>query len=83
VVFSDSGKILKDLMTTATVDRLVHHSIVIELNLPSYHMQATQKSRMYAVSLPIFVLAIVVYAFARRARTRDHLLTKDRAMLFR
>lgn len=46
LVFSDWEKIFKDPMTTAAaIDRLVHHSIVIELNLPSYRMQAAGKSR--------------------------------------
>jgi len=27
-------------MTTATaIDRLVHHSVIIELNVPSYHLE--------------------------------------------
>lgn len=45
LVFSDWEKIFKDPMTTAAaIDRLVHHSIVMELNLPSYRMEAARKS---------------------------------------
>lgn len=44
LVFSDWEKIFKDPMTTAAaIDRLVHHSIVMELNLPSYRMEAARK----------------------------------------
>lgn len=46
LVFSKWEKIFKDPMTTAAViDRLVHHSIILELNLPSYRMEAAKKSQ--------------------------------------
>jgi len=42
--FSKWERIFKDPMTTAAaIDRLVHHSFVVELNLPSYRMEAAQK----------------------------------------
>jgi len=42
--FSKWERIFKDPMTTAAaIDRVVHHSIIIELNLPSYRMEAAQK----------------------------------------
>jgi len=45
LVFSQWEKIFKDPMTTAAaIDRLVHHSIILELNLPSYRMEAAKKS---------------------------------------
>lgn len=35
--FSQWTAIFKDPMTTAaTIDRLVHHSVIVELNVPSY-----------------------------------------------
>jgi hypothetical protein len=38
--FSRWEDIFKDPMTTATaIDRLVHHSVILELNLPSYRVQ--------------------------------------------
>jgi len=38
--FSKWESIFKDPMTTAAaIDRLVHHSIILELNLPSYRME--------------------------------------------
>ena len=38
--FSKWDKIFKDPMTTAAaIDRLVHHSVVLELNLPSYRLE--------------------------------------------
>ena len=37
--FSKWESIFKDAMTTAAaIDRLVHHSVILELNLPSYPM---------------------------------------------
>tara|TARA_B100001971_G_scaffold208610_1_gene230699 strand:- start:340 stop:1080 length:741 start_codon:yes stop_codon:yes gene_type:complete len=41
--FSEWEKIFKDPMTTAAaIDRLVHHSVIIELNLPSYRLSAAK-----------------------------------------
>jgi DNA replication protein DnaC len=38
--FSQWEAIFKDPMTTAAaIDRLVHHSVILELNLPSYRME--------------------------------------------
>src|SRR4029453_7570738 len=38
--FSKWEQIFKDPMTTAAaIDRLVHHSVIIELNLPSYRAE--------------------------------------------
>lgn len=43
--FSKWEQIFKDPMTTAAaIDRLVHHSVILELNLPSYRLEAS-KSR--------------------------------------
>ena len=37
LVFSEWDKIFKDTMTTAAaIDRLVHHSVILELNNKSY-----------------------------------------------
>ena len=42
--FSNWEKIFKDPMTTAAaIDRLVHHSIILELNLPSYRLEQSKK----------------------------------------
>jgi serine/threonine protein kinase len=44
--FSQWEQILKDPMTTAAaIDRLVHHSVIIELNLPSYRAEQAKKSK--------------------------------------
>ena len=41
--FSKWELIFKDPMTTAAaIDRLVHHSIIVELNLPSYRLEAAK-----------------------------------------
>lgn len=46
LVFSEWERIFKDPMTTAAaIDRLVHHSVILELNLPSYRMEAAQKKK--------------------------------------
>jgi DNA replication protein DnaC len=42
--FSEWERIFKDPMTTAAaIDRLVHHSVILELNLPSYRMEKAQE----------------------------------------
>lgn len=44
LVFSQWDKIFKDAMTTAAaIDRLVHHSIILELDGPSYRVQSAKK----------------------------------------
>jgi len=44
--FSKWEEIFKDPMTTAAaIDRLVHHSIILELNISSYRMEQAQKDR--------------------------------------
>lgn len=43
--FSKWEKIFKDPMTTAAaIDRLVHHSIILELNVPSYRLEKSMES---------------------------------------
>ena len=38
--FSKSERIFKEpMMTAAAIDRLVHHSIILELNFPSYRLE--------------------------------------------
>jgi DNA replication protein DnaC len=44
--FSGWESIFKDPMTTAAaIDRLVHHSVILELNVPSYRAEQAKKSR--------------------------------------
>jgi len=31
------------MTTAAAIDRVVHHSVILELNVPSYRMAASQK----------------------------------------
>ena len=48
--FSKWESIFKDAMTTAAaIDRLVHHSVILELNLPSYRVEQAKKSRAATV----------------------------------
>ena len=44
--FSKWEQIFKDPMTTAAaIDRLVHHSVILELNLSSYRLEQSQKTQ--------------------------------------
>ena len=44
--FSKWEQIFKDPMTTAAaIDRLVHHSVILELNVSSYRMAAAKKGK--------------------------------------
>ena len=44
--FSEWEKIFKDPMTTAAaIDRLVHHSMIVELNLKSYRLEHAKKEK--------------------------------------
>lgn len=46
LVFSEWERIFKDPLTTAAaIDRLVHHSVILELNLPSYRMEAAKRQK--------------------------------------
>lgn len=33
------------MTTAAAIDRLVHHSVILELNMPSYRLEAAKKSK--------------------------------------
>ena len=44
LVFSQWDRIFKDPMTTAAaIDRVVHHSVILELNVKSYRAEAAHK----------------------------------------
>ena len=44
--FSKWEAIFKDPMTTAAaIDRLVHHSVILELNMPSYRAEQAKKAK--------------------------------------
>ena len=46
LVFSQWEQIFKDPLTTAAaIDRLVHHHVILEMNLPSYRMAAAQQRK--------------------------------------
>ena len=47
LVFSQWERIFKDPMTTAAaIDRLVHHSVILELNLPSFRMETAKAASL-------------------------------------
>ena len=47
--FSQWTQIFKDPMTTAAaIDRLVHHSVIVELNVPSYRAEAAKRAKAAA-----------------------------------
>ena len=49
--FSKWEAIFKDPMTTAAaIDRLVHHSVILELDVPSYRMEQAQKGMKITVN---------------------------------
>ncbi len=43
LVFSQWGQIFPDKMTAAAVDRVVHHSVVLELNIASYRAEEARR----------------------------------------
>ena len=44
--FSKWETIFKDPMTTAAaIDRMVHHSVILELNIPSYRLEAAKQAK--------------------------------------
>ena len=44
--FSKWEKIFKDpMVTAAAIDRLVHHSVILELNIPSYRMNVAKNKK--------------------------------------
>lgn len=46
LTFSNWEKIFKDPMTTAAaIDRLVHHSIILELNVPSWRLEKSMEQK--------------------------------------
>jgi DNA replication protein DnaC len=46
LAFSQWEQIFKDPMTTAAaIDRLVHHCVILELNVPSYRAEAAKKAK--------------------------------------
>jgi DNA replication protein DnaC len=46
LAFSQWEQIFKDPMTTAAaIDRLVHHSVILEMNVPSYRAESAKRAR--------------------------------------
>jgi DNA replication protein DnaC len=46
LAFSGWESIFKDaMMTAAAIDRLVHHCVILELNVPSYRAEQAKKAR--------------------------------------
>lgn len=51
LAFSKWDQIFKDAMTTAAaIDRLVHHSVILELNVPSYRVETAKQGKLPARS---------------------------------
>jgi hypothetical protein len=52
--FSKWESIFKDPMTTAAaIDRLVHHSVILELNVPSYRLEQAQHTQQTPAEPPV------------------------------
>ena len=43
LVFSEWEKVFANPMAAAAIDRIVHHSVILEFDLPSYRTNAAQK----------------------------------------
>ena len=53
LVFSEWNRIFKDPMTTtAAIDRVVHHSVVLEFDVESYRTEAAKKAAKNKKSEP-------------------------------
>jgi DNA replication protein DnaC len=51
--FSGWEAVFKDAMTTAAaIDRLVHHSVIIEMNVPSYRAEQARKAKQARAAEP-------------------------------
>ena len=45
--FSQWEKIVKDpMMTVAAIDRIVHHSVILELNVSSYRINTAKNRKL-------------------------------------
>ncbi len=52
LAFSGWETIFKDaMMTAAAIDRLVHHCVIVELNVPSYRAEQAKKARQAAATV--------------------------------
>jgi DNA replication protein DnaC len=52
LAFSGWETIFKDaMMTAAAIDRLVHHCVIVELNVPSYRAEQARKARQTATAV--------------------------------
>jgi len=52
--FSKWEGIFKDPMTTAaTIDRLVHHSVILEMNVPRYRLEQAEREQKTENEQPV------------------------------
>src|SRR5258708_20222528 len=70
--FSKWEGIFKDaMMTAAAIDRLVHHSVIIELDIPSYRVEeAKKKEQAENEGPPERAVYMPVLSQARKAKNR-------------
>lgn len=69
LVFSEWERIFRDPMTkAAAIDRLVHHSVIPELNLPSYRMEAAKRRRSKTTPSPTAAAAATLIEQADERR---------------
>lgn len=63
LVFSEWERIFKDPMTTAAaIDRLVHHSVILELNMPSYRMETAKGRKAKTTADPSVAETVIASA---------------------
>jgi DNA replication protein DnaC len=54
LAFSKWESIFKDPMTTAAaIDRLAHHSVILELNIPSYRLELAQRGQELTAEMAV------------------------------
>src|SRR5262249_57049721 len=79
--FSKWEQIFKDPMTTAAaIDRLVHHSVIVELNVASYRLESAKASRTpkdAAPNPPAVPLEILIFAKAGFPTSPDNVVFKS------
>ena len=73
LAFSKWEGIFKDPMTTAAaIDRLVHHSVIVELNIPSYRMEEAKKNRGKKVTHQSEMVSQLVAAHLRHIPAQEY-----------
>ena len=69
LAFSQWEQIFKDPMTTAAaIDRLVHHSVIVELNIPSYRVEQAKKAKQERLQTTAAAAGVLIVADGATSR---------------